>query len=151
MTKMNDRAAPDLEVRLELPKQAKVGEAIPVRLVITNRSDRDLSLATPLYNAALNLVVFDALWNMVLPQPVAKAHVAFDHIELAPNSGVTASLDDLSYVSGTAQMKFKLNPGVYYVTAVYHPGTARLPEDSTYPIVAVSNVARLIISGSASE
>jgi hypothetical protein len=146
---MNDRAAPNLEIQLELPEQAKAGEAIPVQLVITNRSDHDLSLVTPLYNAALNLVVFDALWNMVLPQPIAKAHVAFDHIELAPNSRVTVSLVDLSYISGTAHMQFKLDPGAYYVNAVYHPGTARLPEDSAYPIVAVSNVARLIISGSA--
>jgi hypothetical protein len=143
---MNDRAAPTLEVQLELPEQAQAGEAIPVQLFITNRSDRPLSLVTPLYNATLNLVVFDALWNMVAPHATGKVHLAFDRIELAPNSRVTVSLSDLSYVSGTAQMKFALNPGVYYVTAIYHPGTARLPEDSTYPIIGVSNVARLIIS-----
>lgn len=139
-----------LEVRLELPKQVKANEAVPGQLVIANRGDRSLSIVTPQYNAALNLIVFDALWNVVMPHTIGKVHIAFDRIELAPNSHVTVSLDDLLYVSGTAQMKFKLNPGVYYVNAVYHPGTARLPEDSSYPLISVSNVVRLTINGSAS-
>jgi hypothetical protein len=142
---MKDLDRPTLEIRLELPDRVKAGATVPVQLTIVNQSDHPLSLVTPLYNAAVNLVVFDAFWNIVAPHAVGKAHVAFDEIELAPNERRSVSLGDLSYVSGTGQMGFKLNPGAYYVVAVYHPGTSRLPQDSEYPIMAVSNVARLII------
>ena len=100
-------------------------------------------MVTPLYNAALNLVVFDKFWNLVTPQSVGKAHVAYESIELSPGQSVSVELKDLAYTSGTAMMTFKLERGVYYVVAIYHPGTDRLPDRSSYPIAVASNVVML--------
>jgi len=142
---MNKLEVPSIDVQLELPKQVTAGESIHIQLTIINRSHSSISLTTPLYNAALNLLVFDELWNLILPQGIGKVHVAFDRIELAPNARFTFNIENLSYISGTSQMSFNLKTGQYYVLAVYHPGTARLPSESTYPIIAVSNVAKLDI------
>lgn len=142
---MNEPEIPTLEVRLQAPDRVKAGAVVPAQLTLVSRGDQPLSLVTPLYNAALNLVVFDALWNMLVPQAIGKVHVASAQIALAPEERITVGLDDLSYVSGTGQMTFTLKPGVYFILAVYHPGTARLPKDSEYPTIVVSNVIRLIV------
>jgi hypothetical protein len=134
-----------VRIELELPENAPFGAPVAGCLVITNVGDRPLSLVTPLYNAALNIVVFDRYWNQAVPKSIGKAHHAYEQFELAPGQSATYDLADLTYTSGTSEMVFKLDPGIYYVVAVYHPGTARLPDQSAYPIVATSNVVTLVV------
>ena len=142
-------AAARLEVRLELPERATVGTSLGGRLTVANTGSDPVSLVAPSAAAALTLVLFDRYWNVVEPTPVAKVHVAPEHRELAPGESLAAELPELSFVSGTAQMRYSPAPGTYYVLAVYHPGTDRLPERSSYPLVAVSNVARLELADGA--
>jgi hypothetical protein len=130
-------------VRIELPEQASPGSPVAGRLELTNTGEEAFSAASPLSAAALNLVVFDRLWNLVEPDATGKVHVGREVIELAPGETKAFELTDLSYVTGTAGMAFALAPGAYFVVAVYHPGTDRLPERSEYPTAASSNVVRL--------
>src|SRR2546427_8409686 len=134
-----------LDVRLELSERVAVGAALEGRLTVTNTGEEPVSVVSPLSAAAFNLVLFDRYWNLVEPAPVAKVHVADERSELGPGESLGWELSDPSFVSGTAQLLYSLGPGVYYALAVYHPGTERLPELSSYPIVAVSDVVRLEI------
>ena len=130
-------------VRLELPDSVPARAPVAGRLVIANEGDETLSLVTPRYNAALNIVVFDQFWDPVAPESVGKAHEGHERFEVAPGQSVAVALDDLVYTSGTARMAYALGPGSYYVVAVYHPGTDRLPERSSYPLAVASNVVAL--------
>jgi hypothetical protein len=132
-----------LEVRLDLPERATSGAPLDGRLTIANAGDEPISVLAPSGPAVLTLVLFDRFWNVVEPAPVAKVHVAPERTELAPGESLDAALPGLSFLSGTAQMQYSPAAGTYYVIAVYHPGTDRLPDRSSYPLVAVSNVARL--------
>lgn len=136
-------AEAQLDVRLDLPDRVTPGGPLDGRLTIANAGTEPISVLAPSAPAALTLVLFDRYWNVVEPAPVAKVHVAPERRELGPGESMTAELADLSFVSGTAQMRYSPAPGTYYVLAVYHPGTDRLPERSSYPVAAVSNVARL--------
>jgi hypothetical protein len=140
-----DLPPPQVTIRLELPDRVPANVPVAGRLVVTNAGKKTLSLVTPLYNGALNLVVFDKYWNMVTPDAQEKAHVAYDRVEVPPGQSVTFELNDLAYTSGTARMAFKLKQGVYYVVAVYHPGTERLPDQSAYPFAVASNVLELTV------
>lgn len=138
-------AEPRLEVRLDLPDRATSGAPLDGRLTIANAGTDPISVVAPSAAAALTLVLFDRYWNVVEPAPVAKVHLAPDRKDLAPGESIAAELTDLSFVSGTAQMRYSPAPGNYYVLAVYHPGTDRLPDRSAYPVVTVSNVVQLEI------
>jgi hypothetical protein len=135
-----------LEVRLELPERTRPNASLGGRLTIVNRGSDPVSVVAPSAPAALTLVLFDRYWNVVEPAPVAKVHVAPDERQLVPGESIGAELSDLSFVSGTAQMRYSPAPGRYHVLAVYHPGTDRLPDRSAYPVVAVSNVVALEIT-----
>ena len=139
--------AEPVAARLKLPEQASAGSPLAGRLELTNTGDEPFSAASPLSAAALNLVVFDRFWNLVEPDSVGKVHVGHDLVELAPGETKAFELSDLAYVSGTAGMAFSLEPGVYFVVAVYHPGSDRLPEQSEYPTAVSSNVVRLEVRG----
>jgi hypothetical protein len=139
-------AAPALDVRLELPERVAAGDPIGGRLTVSNTGEEPASVVSPFGAAVLSLVVFDRLWNLVQPAPVAKVHVAEERTELAAGASLAWELPDLSFVTGTAQMRYSLAPGTYHVLAVYHPGTERLPERSTYPTVAVSEVVPLEVA-----
>jgi hypothetical protein len=132
-----------VELRLELPAQVSAGVPITGRLTLTNAGDDPFSGVSPLSSAALNVVVFDRLWDLVQPDAVGKVHVGHDRIELAPGETRAFGLSDLAYVSGTAGMAYSLGSGLYFVVAVYHPGSDRLPERSEYPTAVSSNVVRL--------
>jgi hypothetical protein len=136
---------PALDVRLDLPERAASGDRFEGRLTIANTVSETVLVVSPESAAALTLVVFDRSWNVVTPEAVAKVHTAREERELAPGESLAWDLADLSFVSGTAQMRYSLPPGTYHVLAVYHPGTG-LPEGSSYPIVAVSDVGRLEIT-----
>ena len=135
--------AQEITVQLELPESVKSGLPVAGRLTITNVGDTELSIASPFYNAALNILVFNKYWDEVAPDSAWKAHHAQGLFHLAPGQSETFDLPDLTYTSGTAQMMFKLKKGAYFVLAIYHPGTEQLPEKSSYPIVAASNVVKL--------
>lgn len=136
-----------LELRLELPSQGSVGAAIEGRLTIENAGSEPVSVVPPFTAATLSIGVFDRYWNVVAPRPEAKEHAAWNEVELGPGDSLVFELPGLSYLSGTARMSYALGPGIYYVLAVYHPGTDRLPDRSSYPVVAVSNVAQIEIAG----
>lgn len=138
-------AAASLDVRLELPERVAAGDSVTGRLTVTNPGEEAISVGSPFGAAALSLVVFDRYWNLVEPAPVAKVHTADERTELASGESLAWDLSDLSFVSGTAQMRYSLRPGEYHALAVYHPGTDRLPEQSSYPVVAVSEVVPLEI------
>jgi hypothetical protein len=132
-------------LRLEIAHDTPPGAPIGGRLVITNAGNASLSLVSPHYNAALNIVVFDRYWNPVPPNSVGKAQSAYERIEAAPGQSYSFDLPDLVYTSGTARMRLTLGPGVYYVVAIYHPGTDMLPDRSSYPIAVASNVVELTV------
>lgn len=112
-----------LEVRLELPEHAAPGAALEGRLTVSNTVDEPVSVVAPPTAAALTLVVLDRHWNVVVPEAAAKVHTAPEELQLAPGESVAWDLTDLSFVSGTAQMRYSLPPGSYHVLAVYHPWT----------------------------
>jgi hypothetical protein len=141
-------SAEPVAVRLELPERATAGSPIAGRLELTNTGDEPFTGASPLSAAALNLVVFDRLWDPVQPDAVGKVHVGQGRIELEPGGTQTFELQDLAYVSGTAGMAYTLVPGVYFVLAVYHPGSDPLPERSGYATAVSSNVARVEVHAS---
>jgi hypothetical protein len=133
-------------VRLELPERATGGSPIAGRIEVTNTGDDAFTGASPLSAAALNLVVFDRLWDLVQPDAVGKVNVGHGWIELDPGETQAFELHDLAYASGTAGMAYSLGPGVYFVLAVYHPGSDPLPERSGYTTAVSSNVARVEVS-----
>jgi hypothetical protein len=137
--------ASPLALRLELPERVAAGGRLAGRLTVTNSGAEPLAVVSPFSAAALSLVVFDRYWNFVEPRPQAKVHVAEERAELEPGESLAWDLPDLSFVSGTAQLRYELEPGAYHVLAVYHPGTHRLPEESSYPAVALSDVVPLEI------
>jgi hypothetical protein len=132
-----------LDLRLELPERVPAAAQVEGRLTVTNGGSETVSVVAPFSAAALSLVVFDRYWNLIEPGPEAKVHVAEERAELRPGESLAWDLPDLSFVSGTAQLQYRLEPGAYHVLAVYHPGTHRLPEESSYPLVAVSEVVPL--------
>lgn len=136
----------DLVLELELPDRVASGTAVKGSLRIYNDRADPVELASPSAPAALNLVAFDQLWNMVAADPQGKANVARDTFTLAPGGSATYELEDLRYLTGSALMAVRLQPGTYHVVALYHPGTDRLPEQSDYPIAVASNVARLVVA-----
>jgi hypothetical protein len=142
---MITKSTHEITIRLELPDKVHHNSQVSGSLVITNQGDKAIKLITPFYHAAMNLVVFDALWNQVLANSVGKVHIAQEHFEIAPDQSATFELKGLTYTSGTAHMAFSLKSGTYYIMAIYHPGTAKLPDQSFYPIAAASNIEKLII------
>lgn len=135
--------ASPLDLRLELPERVPAAAEVKGSLTVTNSGSETVSVVAPFSAAALSLVVFDRYWNLVEPGSEAKAHVAEERAKLGPGDSLAWDLPDLSFVSGTAQMRYALEPGAYHVLAVYHPGTHRLPEESSYPLVVVSEVVPL--------
>jgi hypothetical protein len=135
----------EIMIQLDLPNEVPSSAPVAGALLLTNTGSDPVTLVTPLFNAALNLVVFDHLWNLVSPQPVGKVHIAHEQLNLQPGQSLRVALPDLAYTSGTAQMTFRLSKGRYYIVAVYHPGTEKLPERSVYPLTVTSNVVRLTV------
>jgi hypothetical protein len=130
-------------LRLDLTPQATAGQPVAGRLELTNTASEPFSAASPLSPAASSILVFDRLWNPVPPEAVGKVHVAHEVVELAPGETRTFELTDLAYVGATAGLAHPLRPGLYFVLAIYHPPTDRLPERSEFPIAVSSNVVRL--------
>ena len=135
----------EISIRLALPDTAAAGSRIDGILEITSSRNEPVVMASPNSNAALNIVVFDRLWNEVPANSLGKIHVAYQQFELAPEQTVSFELSDLAFTTGTARMRYNLQPGIYFVLAIYHPGTARLPDQSSYPIAVASNVVRLAV------
>jgi hypothetical protein len=113
--------------------------------LITNDGKELLSLASPGSTAALTFVVFDHFWNPVPPESLGKVHVAPEVLDIPPNHTHVWDFRDLVAASGTLGTVMRLPLGKYSILAVYHPGTAGLPEQSEYPVVAVSNVVTMTI------
>ena len=134
-----------ISARLALPDAVHADSRIEGALEITNTSDQAVELVSPHFNAALNVVVFDRHWNQVRANSLGKAHVAHHRFELVPGQTVSFELIDLVFTTGTSRMGYRLPAGIYYVLAIYHPGTARLPDHSSYPIAIPSNVAELAV------
>ncbi|MDP8969064.1 MAG: hypothetical protein M3N52_00840 [Actinomycetota bacterium] len=132
-----------LALELELPERVRSGTPVTGSLRILNHRAEPIELASPSSPATLNLVVFDQLWNVVRAEPQGKANVARHTFRLAPGESATYELEDLRYLTGSALMAVRLQPGTYHVVALYHPGTDRLPEQSDYPVTVASNVARI--------
>lgn len=130
-------------MQLELPDKVTNGAPVAGRLRITNLSDGDRSLTSPFYNASLNLVAFDHLWNVIAPDSLGKVHGGREVVVFSPGESKTFDLTDLTYVTGTSAMMLRLQRGTNYVLAVYHPGTDRLPELSSYADAAASNVVKV--------
>lgn len=139
---------PGIAVRLRLPDAVEADSEIGGTLAITNEGEETVEVVRPHYNAALNLVVFDRLWNAVPATPLGKEQVAYERTPLPPGRTVEFELDGLAFTTGTSRMGYALEPGVYRVLAVYHPGTERLPERSSYPIAVPSNVETLAVRDS---
>jgi hypothetical protein len=135
----------EISARLVLPGAVHANSRIEGTLEITNRGSKAVEMVSPHFNAALNIVVFDSLWNEVPANSLGKAHIGHQRFELAPGQTVCFELIDLAFATGTSRMGYKLRSGVYYVLAIYHPGTARLPGQSSYPIAIASNVAKLAV------
>lgn len=138
-------STPELAVRLVLPDTVQAGSQVQGALEITNKGKEKIELGAPKHNAALNLVVFDRFWNEVPPSSLGKAHIAYELFDLLPGQSIRFELANLTFTTGTSRMGYKLKPGVYYILAIYHPGTTRLPEQSTYPIAIPSNVKELVV------
>lgn len=134
-----------LTVWLELPASVREGAPVGGRLVIANEGEEPLSLASPGSTAALTFVAFDNLWNSIPPESLGKVHVAPEILDVPPGRRHVWEFRDLVAVSGTSSTVIRLPPGRFYIFAVYHPGTARLPERSEYPVIAVSDVATVTI------
>ncbi len=137
--------APEITIRLLLPDTIQANSQLTGALEITNKGKEKTELVSPNYNAALNLVVFDRFWNEVSANSIGKAHIAYQLYELLPGKTISFDLVDLTFTTGTARMGFKLKSGVYYIMAIYHPGTTKLPDQSSYPVLVVSNVKKLIV------
>jgi hypothetical protein len=137
--------ATKLSISLTLPEKVRTGTAVAASLVVANEGSSAITVVHPDYHAALNLVVFDRTWDQVSPDSVGKVHVAYSQLNLAPGESRTFDLDDLVFTTGTARMRFTLGRGTYYVAAIYHPGSARLPLESSYPLVAISAIRELIV------
>jgi hypothetical protein len=116
-------------------------------LRIENGGDGSVRNASPLSAAALNVVVFDRLWNAVEPEPRGKVNVGYDEVSLEPGEALQFELDNLAFTSGTARFAYRLQPGRHFAVAFYHPGTSRLPDESSYPAVVVSNMASFDVQG----
>ena len=129
-----------LRIRLEIADDQE-GKRCVGTLSIRNDGDSVVRGASPLSAAALNIVVLDHLWNLVRPEALGKVHVAFQEISLDPGEELRFDLEQLAFISGTGQFGYEFTTGLYFALALYHPGTARLPEQSTYPAVAASEVA----------
>jgi hypothetical protein len=134
-----------LSISLTLPEKVRSGTAVPGSLVVANEGSSAITVVHPGYHAALSLVVFDRTWDQVSPNSVGKVHVAHSQVNIAPRESWTFDLDDLEFTTGTARMRFTLARGTYYVAAIYHPGSARLPSESSYPLVATSAIRQLIV------
>ena len=138
-------STPEITIRLVLPDGIKAGSQVKGTLEIANTGDKTVQLVSPNYNAALNLVVFDNLWDQVSATSLDKAHFAQERFELSSGQTKNLQLDDLTFTTGTARMGYALKPGVYYIMAVYHPGTGKLPEEGAYPVAVSSNVKKLVV------
>ena len=134
-----------ISVSLILPEKVCSGTAVAGSLIVGNDGSSAITVVHPGYPAALNLVIFDCSWNQVTPDSVGKVHIAYSQVEIAPGEFRTFALDDLAFTTGTAQMRFALGRGRYYVAAIYHPGSARLPSESAYSLVAISAIRELIV------
>src|SRR5262245_59973661 len=88
-------STPEITIRLVLPDAAKANAPVQGTLEITNAGDKPAQLVSPDFNAALNLVVFDNLWNQVPANSLDKAHIGQERFELAPGQTKTVSLDNL--------------------------------------------------------
>ena len=139
------RAPVRLAARLELPAAVRHEELVSVTLIVTNICDEPVEVAAPGSSAVLNLVVLDALWDQVAAEPFSKIHTAPRPVLLAPGESEAFALEDLSYVTGTARMAFRLQPGTYRVAALYHPGSGRLPEEHAAAVAVASNVETVTV------
>lgn len=124
---------------LEVPA-GQAGDRLTGTLHLENGGHDSVRAASPLNAAALNVVVFDRYWNAVQPQPQGKANVGYDEVTLDPGEAVQFALVGLAFTSGTARFAYRLQPGRHFAVAVYHPGTSRRPEDSSFPHAMTSNV-----------
>jgi hypothetical protein len=139
-------STPEITIRLLLPDSVDVNSQVKGALEITNTGDKKIELVSPNYNAALNLVVFDSLWNQVSANSLDKAHIAYERLELSPGQTTTIELADLTFTTGTSRVRYELKSGIYYILAIYHPGTTRLPAESSYPFAVASNVEKLVVN-----
>lgn len=138
-----------LRVDLDVPGSVPNGKPVQATLTVVNEGSEGLDLVAPTSPATTNFVVFDLLWNLVAPQPAGKVNASRQILTIGPGESEAFELQGLSYVSGTAMMRYDLGPGRYRVLAVYHPGTARLLEEAEYPIAIVSSVEVLeVLEGS---
>jgi hypothetical protein len=131
-----------VRVALEVA-QPQGGDRLIGTLRIENHGDQSVRIASPRSAAAFNVVVFDRLWNAVEPDPRGKVNVGDDQVALEPGDVVSFELEDLAFTSGTARFAYRLPPGRHFVVAIYHPGTSRLPDESSYPAIVTSNVASI--------
>lgn len=138
-------STPEITVRLVLPDTVQVNSQIIGALEITNKDNEKIELISPDYNAALNLVVFDRFWNEVSANSVGKVHIAYERFELLSGQTISFELVDLTFTTGTSRMGYKLKSGIYYILAIYHPGTTKFPEQSSYPVAITSNVKKLVV------
>jgi len=132
-----------ISVRLVLPDAVPANARIEGALEITNDGNEEVEVVSPHSNAAMNIVVFDRHWNAVPADSLGKANVAPQRSALAPGQTASFELIDLAFTTGTSRSSYRLRPGIYYALAIYHPGTARLPDQSFYPVAVPSNVAKL--------
>ncbi len=138
-------STPEITFRLVLPDTVQVNSQVIGSLEITNKDNEKIELVSPNYNAALNLVVFDSFWNEVSANSLGKAHIAYERFELLSGQTINFELVDLTFTTGTSRMCYKLKSGTYYILAIYHPGTTKLPEQSSYPVAKTSNVKKLVV------
>jgi hypothetical protein len=116
------------------------GDGLAGTLRVENAGDEAVRAASPLSPAALNVVVFDHLWNAVQPEARGKVHVAHDELSLAPGEAREFELASLAFTTGTAAFAYDLRPGRHFAVALYHPGSSRRPDESDYRTVVASDV-----------
>lgn len=135
----------EITVRLVLPDTVQANSRVIGTLEITNNDSEKRELVSPNYNAALNLVVFDRFWNLISANSLGKAHIAYQRFELLAGQTASFELVNLTFTTGTALMGYELKSGTYYILAIYHPGTKKLPEQSSYPVVIASNMKKVVV------
>ena len=134
-----------ITVRLALPDTVQVNSQVKGILEITNNSNEKREIVSPNYNAALNLVVFDRYWNLVTANSLGKAHIAYERFELLAGQTARFELANLTFTTGTTRMCYELKSGIYYIVAIYHPGTKKIPEQSSFPVAIASNVKKVVV------
>ncbi|MCB0594622.1 MAG: hypothetical protein H6557_22730 [Lewinellaceae bacterium] len=138
-------SAQTIAVKLILPDTISENLPFKAALEITNRGSEKMKLISPSHNAALNFVVFDQFWNTVPANSVGKAHSAAETLELLPAQSFRFEFESFTFTTGTARMTFRLKPGIYYLLAIYHPGTDTHPQKSSYPVAVPSNLEKVLV------